>query len=132
MEYINRDFKAVVQEVSRTYVGAQMTVREMTGYDDVPFKIKAVFNSFFSSEESKDKKIGELIGNISKEDFNYQLCKQLRLKFKIGVYTLKNGEKVYKSKTVDLDEFINIHSNGSEYFDEEIVFNKLALMAFSL
>lgn len=132
MEYINRDFKAVVQEISRTYVGAQMTVREMTSYEDVPFKIKAIFNCYFNSEEEADRTIGDLFGSVKKNDFKYQLCKQLRLKFKIGVYYYKNDKKLYSSKTVGIDDYLKIHSDGSEYFDEEIVFNKLALAAFSL
>lgn len=132
MEYINRDFKAVVQEISHTYIGAQMTVKEMTSYEDVPFKIKAIFNCYYNSEEDADKTIGELLGNVTKNDFKYQLCKQLKLRFKVGVYVTKKDKKVYKSQTVGIDDFMRIHSDGSEYFDEEIVFNKLALTAFSL
>lgn len=132
MEYINRDFKAVVQEISHTYIGAQMTVKEMTSFEDVPFKIKAVFNCYFNKEEDADRTIGDLLGSVTKNDFNYQLCKQLRLKFKVGVYTYKNNKKLYKSKTVGIDDFMKIHSDGTEYFDEEIVFNKLALAAFSM
>ncbi len=132
MEYINREFKAVVQEISHTYIGAQMTVKEMTSYDDVPFKIKAIFNSYYGGEEYADIPIGTLLGSVTKNDFKYQLCKQLRLKFKVGVYVIKNDKKKYKSRTVGIDELIEIHSDGTEYFDEEVVFNKLALTAFSL
>lgn len=132
MEYQNREFKAVVQDMSHVYLGAQMSVTELTGYEDVPFKIKAVFNKYYGGGDKRDKPISELLGSLKKEDFEYQVCKQLRLKFKSGIYTeKKNGESVYVSKTLSLDEFIMLHASNNRYFDEEIVFNKLALLAFS-
>lgn len=131
MEYINREFKAVVQDTTHVYIGAQMCVRELMIYEDVPFKVKAIFNKFFGEEEQLDTSIAELMGSISKDSFLYQVCKQLRLKFKVGKYIDKRGKKVYKSGSYTLDEFIDIHSTEEEIFDEEIVFNKLALMAFS-
>ena len=47
MEQINREFKAVVQDMTHIYVGAQMSVAELMAFEDVPFKVKAVFNKFF-------------------------------------------------------------------------------------
>lgn len=131
MEYINREFKAVVQDTTHVYIGAQMSVRELMMYEDVPFKVKAIFNKFFGEEEQLDTGIATLMGGVSKDSFLYQVCKQLRLKFKVGQYVEKRGKKVYKSNSYTLDEFIDIHASGEEIFDEEIVFNKLALLAFS-
>ena len=131
MEQINREFKAVVQDMTHIYVGAQMSVRELVTYEDVPFKVKAVFNKFFGEEDKRDEKICNLLANINREDFVYQAVKQLKLKFKVGVYSEKNGKEIYKSKTLSADEYLDLHSSDEKYFDEEIVFNKLALLAFS-
>ena len=131
MEQINREFKAVVQDMTHIYVGAQMSVRELVTYEDVPFKVKAVFNKFFGEEDKRDEKICDLLANINREDFVYQAVKQLKLKFKVGVYSEKNGKEIYKSKTLSADEYLDLHSSDEKYFDEEIVFNKLALFAFS-
>ena len=131
MEQINREFKAVIQDMTHIYIGAQMSVSEIISFDDVPFKVKAVFNKFYGKNELKDKKIGELLGETNSEDFTYEVLKQLRLKFKVGVYQQKKDKKKYISKTVGVDEFIKLHNSDEEYFDEEIVFNKLALLAFS-
>ena len=131
MEQINREFKAVVQDMTHIYVGAQMSVAELIAFEDVPFKVKAVFNKFFGKEDQRDLKICDLLANIDREDFVYQALKQLKLKFKVGVYSEKNGKEVYKSKTFTVDEYLTLHSSDEKYFDEEIVFNKLALFAFS-
>ena len=131
MEQINREFKAVVQDMTHIYLGAQMCVRELLSFEDVPFKVKAVFNKFFGEENQKDEKICDLLANINREDFVYQAVKQLKLKFKVGVYSEKNGKETYKSKTLTADEYLLLHSSDEKYFDEEIVFNKLALLAFS-
>ena len=131
MEQINREFKAVVQDMTHIYVGAQMSVAELISYEDVPFKVKAVFNKFFGKESQREEKICDLLASISREDFVYQAVKQLKLKFKTGIYSEKNGKEIYKSKNMTVDEFLELHSSDEKYFDEEIVFNKLALLAFS-
>lgn len=131
MEPINREFKAVVQDISHIYLGAQMSVEELLSYEDVPFKVKAIFNKYFSSEDKRGMKVCDILSGIDKDDFIYQVVKQLRLKFKVGTYVEKRGKETYKSGTYDLDSFLDIHQKGEKCFDEEIVFNKLALYAFS-
>ena len=131
MEQINREFKAVVQDMTHIYVGAQMSVSELMTFEDVPFKVKAVFNKFFGDEAQRNEKICVLLADINREDFVYQAVKQLKLKFKVGIYSEKNGKTVYKSKTLTPDEYLDLHSSEEKYFDEEIIFNKLALLAFS-
>ncbi|MCR5848371.1 MAG: hypothetical protein K6G75_09685 [Lachnospiraceae bacterium] len=131
MEQINREFKAVVQDMTHVYIGAQMSVSELISYEDVPFKVKAVFNKYFGKAEDKERKIGDLVGSVKKDNFTYQVIKQLKIKFKVGTYTVKNGSETYRSKTLTFDEFLDLHSSDEKYFDEELVFNKLALLAFS-
>ena len=131
MELINREFKAVVQDMTHVYVGAQMSVRELISYEDVPFKVKAIFNKYFGKEEQIDKTIGELLGSVKKDEFAYQVINQLKLRFKVGVYVQEKGKEKYVSKTLKPDEFFEIHASEEKFFDEEIVFNKLALLAFS-
>ena len=131
MEQINREFKAVVQDLTHIYIGAQMSVEEMISYEDIPFKVKAVFNKYFSSEDKRTRPIGEILGNVKKEDFEFQVMNQLKLKFKVGIYSIKGAKEIYKSKTLNPEEFLSLHSSEDKYFDEEVVFNKLALMAFS-
>ena len=131
MEYINREFKAVVQDMTHVYLGAQMSVEELNVYEDVPFKIKAIFHKYFSNEEQKGESIGNLLGNLSRDDFAFQAVKQLKLKFKVGFYINSNGKEIYKSKTLNPEEYIDVFSSEDKFFAEEVVFNKLSLLAFS-
>ncbi|MCR4649700.1 MAG: hypothetical protein K5776_11555 [Lachnospiraceae bacterium] len=131
MEMLNREFKAVVQDMTHVYLGAQMTVKEMMSYEDVPFKVKAIFNKYFGSHEQTEMKVCDLMGSVDSSDFAYQVIKQLKIKFKVGIYTVKRNSEVYKSKTLSPDEFYELYASGEKIFVEEIVFNKLALLAFS-
>lgn len=131
MEVLNREFKAVIQDVSHIYLGAQMTVSEMVSYEDVPFKVKAVFNKYFGDDNKRERKICDLLGELDEKSFEYQVAKQLRLKIKAGVYREKKGEEVYKSQTLNFQEYLLLYKSEDKFFVEEIVFNKLALLAFS-
>ena len=126
-----REFKAVIQDVSHIYLGAQMTVSEMVSYEDVPFKVKAVFNKYFGDDNKRERKICDLLGELDEKSFEYQVAKQLRLKIKAGVYREKKGEEVYKSQTLNFQEYLLLYKSEDKFFVEEIVFNKLALLAFS-
>ena len=119
MEQINREFKAVVQDMTHVYIGAQMSVREIMAFEDVPFKVKAVFNKFFGKEDERDEKICDLTGRINRDDFVYQVIKQLKLKFKVGIYSDKNGKQIYKSKTLTPDEYLDLYSSDEKYFCED-------------
>lgn len=125
---INRDYKLVVQDMYKLYIGAQMTVSEMNVFDDVPFKVKKMFNSYFDCPDKENKTISELIANVAEDSLEYALCKQLKLKFNTGFFVEKNGKETYISKLISLEEFIKCHNDESKVRDEEIIFNKLVLM----
>ena len=55
MDLNNREFKAVINDMTHSYIGAQMKVEELLSYEDVPFKVKALFNKYFSKEEVRDR-----------------------------------------------------------------------------
>lgn len=131
-EYINRDYKLVVQDMYKLYIGAQMTVSEMNVFDDVPFKVKKMFNLYFNCDDKESKTISELVAGIKKDSIEYSLCKQLKLKFNTGFFVEKNGQEKYASKLITLDEYIECHNNGTKVRDEEIIFNKLVLMTIHI
>ena len=127
----NRDFKAVIQDMTHVYVGASMTVEELMSYEDVPFKIKAIFNKYFGDEAYRTTKICDIFSSVDEKNFFYTVIKQLKLTFKVGVYEEKGQKRVYRSKTLKIDDYLKLVSSENEFFVEEIVFNKLSLLAFS-
>ena len=50
----NQDFKYVMQDVSKVYIGAKFTYQEMLDRDDIPFKFKAILSHYMLKEVSTD------------------------------------------------------------------------------
>lgn len=136
MEYTNeRDFKYVMQDTSHVFMGGRMTYEDMMTWEDVPFKIKAIINKHFA--EKGESGLVETIGILSEEDFRYQILKQLKIKMKAGIYKNQKNlfgkeTKRYVSRTYHLDEYIQLVKTEKEVITEEVIFSKLAMMAFSL
>ncbi len=136
MEYTNeRDFKYVMQDTSHVFMGGRMTYEDMMSWEDVPFKLKAIVNKYFTEKEESG--LAETVMVLSQEDFRYQILKQLKVKIKAGTYQNKKNffgkeEKKYVSKTYHLDEYMELLKAENEAVTEEFIFSKLAMMAFSL
>ena len=138
MVYNNdKDFKYVIQDASHLYLGARMSFREMLDWEDVPFKLKSIIHKYLV--ENGDDSIGfpQALQELSKDSFTYQVCKQLRMKVKVGIYLTKVNrkgieERKYKSKIYSLDEYLQLIREKDELVTEEISVSKLALLAFSV
>ena len=135
MEYQNeRDFKYVMQDTSRVFMGGRMTYEDMMTWEDVPFKIKAIVNKYFAG---KEEMLSATIAALEQNDFRYQILKQLKIKIKAGTYQKKKTlfgkeESKYVSKLYSLDEYMEVCKQENTLITEEFIFSKLALMAFSL
>lgn len=136
MEYTNeRDFKYVIQDTSQVFIGGRMSYEDMMTWEEIPFKIKAIMNKYFINQEETG--LAEVMPKLEKEDFRYQILKQLKIKIKAGTYMNKKNlfgkeSKKYVSKVYHLDEYIQLAQTEDTLVTEEFIFSKLALMAFSL
>lgn len=136
MEYTNeRDFKYVIQDTSQVFIGGRMSYEDMMTWEEIPFKIKAIMNKYFINQEENG--LAEVMPKLEKEDFRYQILKQLKIKIKAGIYENKKNlfgkeAKKYVSKVYHLDEYIQLAQAEDTLVTEEFIFSKLALMAFSL
>lgn len=138
MEFSNdKDFKYVLQDTSHLYLGARMSFQEMLDWEDVPFKMKSIINKYFMEAGNEADGFATALARLDTKSFTYQVCKQLRLKVKAGVYVSKvnrKGEETrkYVSKVYALDEYLSLIRKTPEVVTEEISVSKLALLAFSL
>ena len=136
MEYTNeRDFKYVMQDTSHVFMGGRMTYEDMMTWEDVPFKLKAIVNKYFTGTE--EQSLAETMRALTQEDFRYQILKQLKIKIKAGTYQNKKSffgkeENKYISKTYQLDDYMELIQAEKDAVTEEFIFSKLAMMAFSL
>ena len=132
----NRDFKHIIQDVSHIYIGGRMTMQNYMDYEDVPFKVKAISNKYFVNKAGLDGTIVDYFKNLSENEFEYQVVKQLKLKVKAGYYVEKNDRKgnvdrKYVSKTYAPIEYMKLLNEREDIITEELIFNKLALLTFS-
>ena len=90
MEYTNeRDFKYVIQDTSQVFIGGRMSYEDMMTWEEIPFKIKAIMNKYFINQEENG--LAEVMPKLEKEDFRYQILKQLKIKIKAGIYENKKN-----------------------------------------
>lgn len=132
----NRDFKHIIQDVSHIYIGGRMTMQNYMDYEDVPFKVKAISNKYFVNKAGLDGTIADYFKNLSENEFEYQVVKQLKLKVKAGYYVEKtdrkgNVDRKYVSKTYAPAEYMKLLAEREDIITEELIFNKLALLTFS-
>lgn len=138
MGFLNdKDFKYAIQDTSHLYLGARMSFQEMLDWEDVPFKMKTIIHKYFVEEGTEGKGFADALANLPPKSFSYQVCKQLRLKVKAGVYQTKvnrRGKETrkYVSKVYSLDEYLSLIKDTPDVVTEEISVSKLALLAFSV
>ena len=136
METQNHDFKYVMQDVSKVYIGARYTYQEMMDTDGIPFKFKAILSHYILKEVAADTTPENHIFYMRDTDISYMVYKQMKIRFKMSFPMLSpKGEWQYKSEYHTIDE-----SAGNETWKEqrdaivveEFMVNKLQMMMMSL
>ena len=138
MEY--QDFKYVMVDMSKIYLGTKQTYEEACEHDYMPFKLKAIIAHYFK-EMSPEMTIEEHIRSLTKESLDYMILKTLRTKVKMCIYTEstdKKGRIAGKWMTdqlLTIDQYVaeeSYHLYPEHAMVTELMISKLQLMAFSL
>ncbi len=127
------DFKYVIQDLSKDYIGANYTYEELQNEDDMPVKFKEAAFRVFSMETSLATTIAAHLLSIKKEDRSYFVYKQMRVKIKVT--SLVRGSNGFSTGSYKLDEFMDEFQNKAvqgEYFIEELEIKKLHLAGLSV
>lgn len=127
------DFKYVIQDLSKVYIGANYTYEELQNEDDMPVKFKEAAFRVFSMETSLATTIAAHLLSIKKEDRSYFVYKQMRVKIKVT--SLVRGSNGFSTGSYKLDEFMDEFQNKAvqgEYFIEELEIKKLHLAGLSV
>lgn len=137
LQFGDRDFKYVMQDTSHYYLGGRMSFQEMIEWEDVPFKIKGIINRSILPKTDSDKTFAEYFADVETKSFDYQMIKQLHIKVKAGFYKEKINRKgevnrKYVSKVYSFDDYRQLTEKQKGVITEEIIFSKLALLAFSM
>lgn len=136
----NNDFKYILQDMSHVFVGKELTYDEIVKNEDVPFKFKAIIQSYFLKDTSLDVKMSDHVLIMENTSFSYQIYSQLKLQIR---YFYKEQKKGFGGKTKenwvhktcslkDLNPQIVEAINNNEMIVEDISISKLALMTISI
>ena len=126
----DQDFKYILQDLSKTMIGARFTYSELMEQERVPFKFQTIIDRLIMPILEEDMEIGEHMLRLTKADKNYRIYENLKVKIRYYA-PKKNGG--FESKTVTLAEL----AKEAEHWDDravlhEIILSNLALMSFKM
>jgi hypothetical protein len=128
----NMDYKFVLQDTMRVYIGAKYTVREIEEDDRIPVKLIASIRKVIKLEENEDIALDTHFYNLKKEEIAYIMWKQLKIsmKFQNLQPEIKRGKEIYQSESVSFEEGlkkIQEDPNQKKWYLTEIQFAKMRL-----
>ncbi len=135
---IYEDFKYMMQDVSRIYIGAKYTYRELMQNPEAAFKLKSVIEYYLLKETEPDTSLESDFYYMEPESFSYRTYEQLKAKLKISVLMDKQGkqgqtERVYREKVVSVQELAKMplaQKKKDGVVVQELILSKLALVSF--
>lgn len=139
MEY--QDFKYIMSDVSKIYIGAEMSYAEICAHDFAPFKLIAIIEQYLYKEASPDMTLKEHLLAMAKDSFSYQTLHHLKVSLKMNIYsqtTDRHGRTAQKwliDQIVDVDSYVgeeSYHQYPEHAIVTELIIKKLPLMMFSI
>lgn len=135
---VYEDFKYMLQDVNRIYIGAKYTYRELMEHPETAFKLKSVIEHYLLKETDPDTSLESDLYYMKPESFSYRTYEQLKVKCKISILTDRPGkqgktERVYRERTVALQELAAIplaQKKRDGIVVQELILSKLALISF--
>ena len=132
----NKDFKYVMQDVTKLYIGTKYTYQEMMNTDEIPFKLKAILSHYILKEVAADTTPENHVFYMKDTDLSYMVYDQMKVKFKMNFPVLSSkGTWVYKSEYHTINEIVHNEqwqAQKDQIVIEEMVVGKMQLMAMSL
>lgn len=138
MLIMSEDFKYILQDSMKIYIGASQSYQELLQSDQSPFKLKAVIMQYMKKDVSETMTLAEHVCSLEENSLSHLALKQLKTKIKFTIIdgkTNRIGKKGNDNRVLSLDdfhEFIIKVPDYEKYFVEEISISKLSLMGFSL
>lgn len=140
MEFRENDFKYVMQDISKIYIGARLTYKELGDHYDTPSKIKSVIYRVVIDELDLDTMLCEHLLNLDPKSRTYMMYEQMKATFKILFLQQKTDKKgnvkeEYVTKMYSLEELVSdekLHGEDTSFVLQEICVSKRRLMGLAL
>lgn len=135
---VYEDFKYMLQDVNRIYIGAKYTYRELMEHPETAFKFKSVIEHYLLKETDPDTSLESDLYYMKPESFSCRTYGQLKVKCKVSILTDRPGkrgktERVYREQTLPLEELVSIplaQKKRDGIVVQELILSKLALISF--
>lgn len=139
MEY--QDFKYIMSDISKVYIGAEMSYGDICAHDFAPFKLIAIIRQYLYKEATPQTTIKEHVLSMTKDSFSFMTLHNLKVSLKMNIYTQmtdRHGrvkEKWMIDQIVGIDEYVgeeSYHQYPEHALVTEMIIRKLPLMTFSV
>lgn len=133
------DYKYVLQDTSNLYLGAKYTYSELIHDEDVPFKFKTIVERYLMRDLNPDTTLASLFYYMKADGFDYECCRQLKVKLKVSILSEKKNlfgqtKKGYRDELFSIKDFVAKDKEWKEargIFIQEIQISKMSLLMFA-
>lgn len=137
---VYEDFKYMLQDVGRIYIGAKYTYRELMEHPETAFKFKSVIEHYLLRDADPDTSLESDFYYMKPESFSCRTYEQLKVKLKISILVDRKGkqgvtERAYRERIVSLEELVEMplaQKKRDGIVVQELILSKLALVSFVL
>ena len=129
------DFKYVMQDVDTLYIGARLTWGELMEDENVPFKLKVIYEKLLKDSAPRDITLADHLWKMDADGFDYRVFHKLRLK--LSAMCPREGKRggAFIQKTFRIEAFagrIPGEKAAEGMVIQEILLSKLALFSFTV
>ena len=142
MKLVYEDYKYVMLDTAFLYLGAKYNYQEIVENEEIPFKLRTIVERYIIPEIGGETTLESDLYYMQEKDFTYRTLMQLKAKVKVSRLVTKKGflglgkpKRVYETVMIPLAEFAKLSKEQKErdgIFIQELVINKLSLMAFAV
>lgn len=132
------DFKYVMQDIEKYYIGARYTYEELMGLSIIPFKLKTVIERYLVHDIDRTTSLESCFYYMGKEDADYRVYRQLRTRVRCTMLQkphAEDREDRYMEKVMTVDQLARISQEDKKAKNlviREIGISKLGLMMFQV
>lgn len=138
MDY--QDYKYVIQDTGKLYIGAKYTLDEIAKEQEIPFKFRSVVMRHIMPEINKESTFESIFYYMQPEGYLYEMFLQLKTRVKVTRLTKVKGlfgklSYEHKEALYKLSELVLLSPEQKKALGisiQEIQCSKLAIMTFSL
>ncbi|MDR0949297.1 MAG: hypothetical protein LBM69_07265 [Lachnospiraceae bacterium] len=132
------DYKYIMQDTHTIFIGANYSAQELIEDEEVPFKVRLIFEKYLYTEDTKDQTLADYFYGCKDKTLLYRVYKQLKTKIRISykqnkVTLSRKLQTTYENKLIPLEELMKISDEdkiAQELTIQEIAISKLAMLSF--